>query len=321
MVIPFTENFTTIATLTSNAGSYPIVPGVTGAHLADYTEAIKNDALTVTQAASIAVLKVSSTSVTPGESVTLTAQVSSATTGTPTGTVSYYDGTSILGVVALSAGTASYATASLSAGTSHTLTASYSGDTNFTAAETSGSTYVTVAPLGFTLILSGPTTLTVTPGNSVSYPFSLDPLYGSYAGPVNFSVTGLPAGATATFSSATIAANAGKQTDTLTIQVPAAMAMQRRPSSGGRLAPITLALVFLPLLAAGGIRKRGRKLSGMLSLMLLVLSSVPVAAVLIGCGGHSMGSSPPPTPTAYTLTVTAASGNIQQTATIMLDVQ
>jgi hypothetical protein len=280
---------------------------------------IKSGTLSITQAASTTALQVSSTSPTPGQSVTVTAQVTSATSGTPTGTVSFYDGTSLLSTVTLSAGTGSYATISLAAGTTHTLTAAYSGDTNFAGSNTSAGTTVTVAPLAFSLTISGPTTLTVTPGSSVSYPFNLDPLYGSYAGPVNFSVNGLPPGATAAFSPASVAANAGKQTVTLTIQVPVAAAMQRAPSLGRRLPPITLALLFLPFLAAGRMRKCGRGMSQMLRLLSLALICLPVAAVLTGCGGHSRGSSPQPE--TYTLTVTATSGNIQQSATITLDVQ
>ncbi len=315
----FTESFMTTATIASNAGTYSIVPSVTGANLTGYTQVINDGTLSITQAASTTALTVNSSSITPGQSLTLTAQVTSATSGTPTGTVSFYDGTSLLSTAPLSAGTASYSTPSLSAGTTHTLTAAYSGDTNFTAGSASAGTTVTVAPLAFTLTLPGPTTLTVAPGGSVSSPFNLDPTYGSYAGPVSFSVSGLPPGATATFSPSTVAANAGKQTITLTIQVPVAAALQSTPSLGRRLPPITLALLFLPFLAAGGMRKRGRKIGQMLSLLLLALGGTTLAAVLTGCGGHSRASSPPPE--TYTLTVTATSGNIQQSTTITLDVQ
>ena len=61
--------------------------------------------------------------------VTLTATVS-ASGGTPTGSVSFYDGTTLLGTVALSSGHASYTTSGLAAG-SHSITATYSGDTNY----------------------------------------------------------------------------------------------------------------------------------------------------------------------------------------------
>jgi O-glycosyl hydrolase len=72
-----------------------------------------------------------------GATVSLTATVTSlnnpaGTTTTPTGSVSFYDGTTLLGTQALGAGsgstaTAVYTTATLSAGTTHNLTATFAG--------------------------------------------------------------------------------------------------------------------------------------------------------------------------------------------------
>lgn len=67
----------------------------------------------------------------PGETVTLTARVS-GTLGTPTGSVSFFDGTSLLTTTALSSGTATFATAALAAG-SHSITARYGGDSTYAA--------------------------------------------------------------------------------------------------------------------------------------------------------------------------------------------
>ena len=65
-----------------------------------------------------------------GQLITFTATVS-ASTGTPTGAVTFKDGTTTLGVGTLSGGMATYVTSSLSIG-GHSITAAYSGDTNFT---------------------------------------------------------------------------------------------------------------------------------------------------------------------------------------------
>jgi hypothetical protein len=65
-----------------------------------------------------------------GASVTITATVKSKTTGTPTGTVTFQDGTTTLGRATLSGGSASFTTATLAAGT-HSITAVYAGDANF----------------------------------------------------------------------------------------------------------------------------------------------------------------------------------------------
>ncbi len=72
---------------------------------------------------------------TPGESVTFTATVT-AQSGTPTGTVTFSDGSTTLAQVALTNGTAAYATSALNTAT-HSITASYSGDSQFAASVSS----------------------------------------------------------------------------------------------------------------------------------------------------------------------------------------
>src|SRR6202012_5512502 len=69
----------------------------------------------------------SNTKAASGSSVTLTATLS-ALASNPTGTVTFYDGSTALGsAVTLSQGTASLQLSSLAVG-AHTITASYSGD-------------------------------------------------------------------------------------------------------------------------------------------------------------------------------------------------
>lgn len=67
-----------------------------------------------------------------GRSVTLTATVKSSNSGTPTGSVIFRDGATILTTIALSGNTASFSTTALAAG-SHSLTANYTGAANFAA--------------------------------------------------------------------------------------------------------------------------------------------------------------------------------------------
>ena len=69
-----------------------------------------------------------------GQSVTFTATVAvdAPGAGSPSGTVSFFDGASLLGSSPLSSGTATFSTSALAAGT-HSITAAYSGDTDFTA--------------------------------------------------------------------------------------------------------------------------------------------------------------------------------------------
>ena len=65
-----------------------------------------------------------------GHVLTLTVHVTPTFKGTPTGTVTFYDGASVLGTATLVSGVAQFTTSSLTAG-SHTLTAVYAGDAVF----------------------------------------------------------------------------------------------------------------------------------------------------------------------------------------------
>ncbi len=88
---------------------------------------------TVSQAATTTALSASLSSVAAGRSVTFTATVAAAAPGAgpPTGTVTFKDGTTVLGTAAVGAGgTATFAT-SFSAAGSHAITAVYGGDSNF----------------------------------------------------------------------------------------------------------------------------------------------------------------------------------------------
>lgn len=70
-----------------------------------------------------------------GQTVTFTATVTS-TGGTPTGSVTFYDGASPLGTTTLSSGQASLAVSTLAVGT-HSITAAYAGDGTLTASTSS----------------------------------------------------------------------------------------------------------------------------------------------------------------------------------------
>jgi hypothetical protein len=65
-----------------------------------------------------------------GEPVTFTATVTPEFSGTVTGTVTFYDGTTALKTVAVKAGAAKFTTSKLSSG-AHTITATYNGSTGF----------------------------------------------------------------------------------------------------------------------------------------------------------------------------------------------
>jgi hypothetical protein len=307
----FAESFATTATISSPVGMYSIVPSVTGVNLGDYQPTVIDGTLTITKAGTTISISAGTAPVTPGASVTLNAAVASATTGTPTGTVSFYDGATLLDTAMLANGAAMYSTTALASGVTHTLTAVYSGDTNFTGSTSGSAVTVPVVSLDFTFMDTGASAYTAVPGAVATYSFGLSPLNGSYMAPVNFTVSGLPAGATASFTPSTIVANGGATTVQMAVQTAAPMAQNRGDSLGSG---IVLALLLLPFSVNCGMRK---KLKG--SKLLTVLLLVGITATMTGCGSGN-GFLLQKTQT-YTLTVTATSGTTQHSQTVTLMVQ
>jgi len=79
-----------------------------------------------------------------------------------------------------------------------------------------------------------------------------------------------------------------------------------------------VALLLLPL--AGRFRRTGRRLSRMLSLMLLVAAGLTAAGALNGCGGVSTGYFGQ-APATSSITVTGTSGSLNHTASVSLTVE
>src|SRR5262249_28470529 len=116
----------TTATASSDVGSYPITQGTLAA--VNYTISFTGNTLTVTPAATTTTASGPAGSVTQGQPVSLTATVTSAA-GTPSGTVNFLEGTTVVATGTLSGGTLTTSTSTLSVG-SHTLFARYVGSGN-----------------------------------------------------------------------------------------------------------------------------------------------------------------------------------------------
>jgi hypothetical protein len=116
----------------SQSGTFPLTATWPGN--INFSGAVGNLNLTVNAASSTTSLRSSGTPSVYGQPVTFTAAVSStAATGTPSGTITFLDGSVPLGLpVTMSGGSASYTLSTLTAGT-HSITASYSGDPVFSA--------------------------------------------------------------------------------------------------------------------------------------------------------------------------------------------
>ena len=128
----------------------------------------------VTTSADTTTLSSSASSSTIGQMVTFTATVAPAagTTGTPTGTVTFEEGTTVLGTATLgTSGTATFSIATLAVG-SHTITAAYGGDANFAAS--SGTTLEAVSQAGSTTTLAASPN-NVTAGQAVTFTATVTP--------------------------------------------------------------------------------------------------------------------------------------------------
>jgi hypothetical protein len=306
---------TGLVTLTG-AGTLTI--GASQAATINYAAGTAQTTIAVAREASQVVVSATASSINPGQSVTLTATVTPAVLGTPTGTVTFFEGTTQIGSpVPVTGGMAQLSTTTLSSG-SDSISATYSGDANFLTSSGSLSGGISVAPLTFTMTAS-PASQTGPSGTSFAYLLALTPSYGLYPGTVTFSASGLPAGATATFSPNSLAANAGAQSVGMAITTAASTASVQTLRVGRGMAPLALALLLLPLAGTRRMRRQGRRFGRFLCLLLLAMAGVAATTALTGCG--SSGYKQTATAKNYTITVTATSGNIQQTSTVDLTLQ
>jgi hypothetical protein len=252
-----------------------------------------------------------------GASVTLTATVTSTTSGTPTGTVNFFNGAVLLNStpVSLSGGIATLTLSTLPTGTL-SLVAVYSGDIDFITSTSSALSGGGVSS-DFTIAAS-PAAQTVLPKQSVNYTITLTPSNPTFVNLVSLSASGLPSGVTATFTPPSIAAGAGVSTSILTLGTSSLAQLHRsnRPLAGVA-SSAALALLMLPLFFGRRARKATARLSraGRLLIALLALSAV---GALAGCGGGGFSGHGTQT---YTVTVTAVSGPDTHSTNVTLTIQ
>ena len=285
--------------------------------------------VTVTQASSSTTVS-AQTPASYGVSEPLTATVATAGFGlAPTGTVTFYNGSNLIGGVPTYtpangspiALTVASLTATLTASftANATITAKYSGDVNY-AASTSPAFSLTVSAQSDFSLTASPTSFSVTPGQSGLTVISASPLNG-FTGTVNLTCA-IPAAmsyttCTLTPTSFSVSGTASGSSNLVVATTAPSTALRRFngprwfiPSAGALLAAIFL------LLIPG--RKRRLKLAfGSLVFALL-------AAGFVACGGGSSttttGNSGTPTGT-YTVTVTGTSGTLTHTVNIPVTVQ
>ncbi len=309
------------ATISGNAvtltGAGTLVLQASEAAAGNYVAGTAQTTIVVAKQASHTAVTTNAASVRVGQPVTLTAAVTPAVLGTPTGTVTFFSGTTQLGSpVTLTNGMAQLVVSTLASG-SDAISATYSGDANFLLSSGSLSGGVTVTPLSFTLSAS-PSSQSGFAGLTYAYDVTVTPTNGVYPGTVTFAASGLPSGASAVFTPSTLAANAGQQTIGMAIVTASTTSSLRTIPVGQKLAPVALALLLLPLAGTRRMRRQGQRFGRFLCLLLLAVAGVAATAALTGCGtsGYIHAS-----PQNYTITITGTSGGVQQATTVSLSLQ
>jgi sugar lactone lactonase YvrE len=314
------------------AGSYTLSVTFTPTDTTDYQSTTAQVMLAVKQTTPSIALVSSLNPVLITNAITFTATASSPA-GTPTGSVSFLDGTTLLGSVTLSSGTASYTTSALVAAT-HSITAVYSGDANFASA-----TSAAVAELvqDYSLTISGDNgggsgggsggggsgpTQTAVPGGTATYALALGPSNGAtFPAPVTLTLSGLPPGATGTLTPSTLPAGSSLTNVTLSIQLPQVTASLDRNQplqpTNRQLPTVLWGILLLPF--ARRLRRASKRLRKGLSLLLLLAAGAAAVAGMSGCGSTNgyFGQSQQ----TYTVTITATSGNVSRSTTVSLTVE
>ena len=162
-------------------------------------------------------------------------------------------------------------------------------------------------------ISASPSTQSVVGGSAAKYAVAVTSVDGTFTGQVSLSATGLPAGATVTFSPSTVSPGSAGASSTMTIETAALQTVGRNENDrpGWKTGAPALAVIFflIPL----------RRLRRWRGLVCVALAGWAVAA-LSGCGGGFGLAAPSVQPLHATVTVTGTSGTLTHAATVQITV-
>lgn len=291
--------FSAGAAATSPVGTYPIAATLRGPGASNYVLSMtpSSGALQIVKAGTTATVSGTGTSYV-GLPAALSATVTSSTTGQPTGVLQFWDGATLIATSPLIQGTATAAYAPPTVGT-HNLSVQYLGDGNFLPTQSPLQALSVQALPDFTVASSGAGTVTTAAGSSATFHVLVGSAQGPFTGAISLSATGLPAGASVSFSPPAVVPGAASALVTVAVQTAALQSAARQRggtdfSAGG---------ILLAGLGWAGIRRRRRPA--------LLLSVLGGALLLTGCGARTVGEGTGGVlAQTYTLQVTGSGTNL-----------
>ncbi len=221
----------------------------------------------------------------------------------------------------LTGGTAVGGTAAVSGGDPNTVyfTAGLTGEQHGLFANIANTTTAGATPtFGFSAS-SG--SATVTAGSSTQATISVAPV-NAFAGTVTLSCSGLPTGASCSFSPASLPVTAtAPAIGTVTISTTKAVGALQAPQIRGR-GPAAITVAMLLPFASLLIFKRRRSLtSGTLRLVCALVVSLAAGTFITGCGDYTPAALPGTPAGSSTVFITAFSGGISQQQSFALTVK
>src|SRR5271165_2240835 len=262
-----------------------------------------------------------------GQRVTFTATVSSNSgSGTPTGTVQFLDGSTLLGTVSLNGGSAVFSTSTLAMGM-HSITAAYSGDADFNPRTSNPLTQVVGGVPDFALNIS-PGSATLAAGNSANFTVKASPL-NVFIGTISLSCSwaGTPMGASCQLSPATLTLSSdGKSAASTLIASTASRLVSSKAPPRNRPSGFIYAIWLAPIGLVGFTASRQRQRRFLRFCFVALLAGGVLFNAACGGGGNNTGNTSSGTPAGtYNITVTASAssstGTIQHTSVVTVTVQ
>jgi sugar lactone lactonase YvrE len=269
----------------------------------------------------------------------VTATVTSNTTGTPTGTVAFYNGSTPLGTSSLnSSGVATFTSATLGVG-AYNVTGVYSGDGNYSISTSTATNFtVNADPADFQLSLST-NAVAIASGSTVSISYLNVTPTNTLSGTLTFACSGLPQYATCTFGppstlpmqnglAAGIAGDPTLNTQTYWQQpipvtvtfwsnvAPVASGSLAQPGGSGTHPVLAFGWPIM-LIALGGLTRKRLRRNGAALFTALFCMLAGASMALSGCGSAVNGVkyTTPPGTSNVTITVTAP-GSITHTIAV-----